>query len=377
MDGVPYISADPVHTRGIFDYDYTLHQSGTYWYHSHYGLQEQLGLAGPIVIEPKREPLRYDYEYIVFLTDWTHLDPYLIVPNLKKAAAKMGGEMKDMSSGPDLSDVKYNAFLMNGRANHDPWVATARPGDRIRFRIINAGTSTFFRFMIDGHALTITHADGPAVQHVEVDNVFMGMAETYDAIVTMGPSGSYTICAEAQDGSGQAIGILHTPDVKSKANLGKPIWGPRLLSYTQLRAPEPTSPPLGARDTIVLDLMGDMRTYTWTLNGYVYPTPDPKINARPHDPPDALVIGSGNRVFVSLRNLTKMWHPMHVHGHFFRLLKPGADDEFRPLKHTVNVPPGGRVRFEFLADNPGRWFFHCHNLYHLIAGMAREFIYKI
>jgi FtsP/CotA-like multicopper oxidase with cupredoxin domain len=196
-------------------------------------------------------------------------------------------------------------------------------------------------------------------------------------MVTMGPSGSYTIRAEAQDGSGQAIGVLHTPDAKPKANLSAPNWGPRLLSYAQLRALEPTSPPLGARNTIVLDLMGDMSTYTWTINGFVYPTPDPKISARPQDPPEALVITTGDRVFVSIKNLTKMWHPMHVHGHFFRLLSPGLDDEFRPLKHTVNVPPGALVRFEFVADNPGRWFFHCHNLYHLIAGMAREFIYKI
>lgn len=377
MDGVPYVAADPIHTQEVFVYEFTIQQSGTYWYHSHYALQEQLGVAGPFIIEPKREPLQYDHEYIIFLTDWTYSDPYQIIPNLRKAAAQMGEGTMSMPGGPDLSDVKYDAFLMNGSANNDPWKASARPGDRIRFRIINAGTSTLFRFMIDDHALTITHADGPAVQPVEVDNMLIGMAETYDAIVTMGPSGSYTIRAEAQDGSGQAIGILHTPDATPKADLGKPKWGSRRLSYSQLRSLEPTTPPVGARREHHLDLTGDMSNYTWSINDFVYPAADPMLISRPDHPTRPFEVEFGHRVFVSMKNRTKMWHPMHLHGHFFRLLTPGADDEFRPLKHTVNVPPGETVRFEFLADNPGRWFFHCHNLYHLEAGMAREFIYKI
>ncbi len=120
-----------------------------------------------------------------------------------------------------------------------------------------------------------------------------------------------------------------------------------------------------------------MSKYTWSINGFVYPSADPKAIARPDHPTEPLEIQFGHRVIISMKNRTKMWHPMHLHGHFFRLLSPGAHDEFRPLKHTVNVPPGETVRFEFAADNPGRWFFHCHNLYHVDAGMAREFIYKI
>lgn len=270
-----------------------------------------------------------------------------------------------MDGGADLSDVAYPSFLLNGRGNRNPWAAVARPGERVRLRFINGSASTFFRVMVDGHPLTITHADGPAVKAVEVDNMLMGTAETYDALVTMGPSGSYTIRAAAQDGSGQAVGVLHTPDSSPRADLSKPRWKPRALDYAQLEAPEPATLPKGPDRSYDLALSGDMEKYVWSINGQVYPDADP------------LIVKEGERVHIAMENKTRMWHPMHLHGHFFRLIKPGADMARSPLKHTVKVPPGGRVRFALAADNPGRWFFHCHNLYHLDAGMARVFVYRV
>jgi multicopper oxidase len=108
-----------------------------------------------------------------------------------------------------------------------------------------------------------------------------------------------------------------------------------------------------------------MDKYIWSINEQVYPRAEP------------LLIEPRDRVRLTMVNQTAMWHPMHLHGHFFRLLEPGTEALFAPLKHTVSVGPKQTVRIEFLADNPGRWFFHCHNLYHLEAGMAREFIYKV
>jgi FtsP/CotA-like multicopper oxidase with cupredoxin domain len=282
------------------------------------------------------------------------------------AAAKGGmAAMPGMASsgGADLSDVKYPAFLLNGRAPAAPWTLEARSGERIRLRLVNGGASTYFRVQLDGHALEVTHADGLAVQPVEVDEILMGMGETYDVVVRLAKPGSWTLHAVAQDGSGQAIGVLHTAGSAPTPNVSMPAPGKRVLAYAQLRALQPTTLPEGPVKSFRLPLQGDMQRYVWLIDGQAWPKAD------------ALEIGRGDRVQVEIVNQTMMWHPMHLHGHFFRLLN-GAGD-LCPLKHTVNVAPGETVRFEFTADNPGRWFFHCHNLYHLEGGMAREFVYTI
>ena len=318
-------------------------------------------MAGAFIIEAADEKLVYDHDHVILLGDWLHTSPYTIFNELKKGTLKRS----EKNRRADLSDVDYNAFLMNGKAPDTPWSAQAKPGERIRLRIINAATSTFFRFMLDGHPLTVTHADGLAVQPFEVDHFLIGMGECYDVIVTLGQSGSYTLRAAAQDGSGQAIGVLHTADVKPRPDLTKPRWGARGLRYDQLLSLEPTTLQDGPSRLFKLDLTGNMQRYIWTMNHQAYPKADP------------LRFNYGDRVQIEMPNKTSMWHPMHLHGHFFRLLMPGVDPRFAPLKHTVSVPPKQTMRFEFLADNPGKWFFHCHNLYHLAAGMARECIYQV
>jgi FtsP/CotA-like multicopper oxidase with cupredoxin domain len=189
------------------------------------------------------------------------------------------------------------------------------------------------------------------------------MAECYDAVVTLSKSGSYTLHAMSQDGSGQAIGVLHTPDAKPVPNLDLPKSQGKALRYADLRAVAPTTLPAGPERRFEIALEGNMAKYVWMLNGQVYPKADP------------LEIRRGEQVKIDLVNKTMMWHPMHLHGHFFRVLQ-GAG-ELAPLKHTVNVAPKETVRIEFTADNPGRWIFHCHNLYHLDAGMARVFEYVV
>jgi FtsP/CotA-like multicopper oxidase with cupredoxin domain len=380
MDGVPGISSFPVAPKRVFVHEFPIRQSGTYWYHSHYQLQEQQGLFGAFVIEPRSEPGRYDQDAVVMLSDWLHSDPAQVVPNLRKqaaspppatepnagAAAMPGMAMPaggGKTSGADLADVEYDAFLMNGRGSDSPWTLVARPGQRVRLRLVNAGSSTYFRVSLDGHPLEVTHADGLPVEPFEVDSILMGMAECYDVVVKLSDSGSFTLHGVEQDGSGQAIGVLHTPDAKPVPNLAIPKPGPRMLAYSQLRAPEATTLPEGPVRDFRLVLGGDMNRYLWTIDGKVYPDAPP------------LLIRQGDRVRVDLVNETMMWHPMHLHGHFFRLLGSGGANA--PLKHTVNVEPQKSVQIEFSADNPGRWFFHCHNLYHLEAGMAREWEYEV
>ena len=384
MDGVPDISNAPIPPRQTYVYEYPIRQSGTYWYHSHFGFQEQQGMYGAFVIEDPDDPVRADRDAVVLLGDWLHEAPSAVfvalrgasatpamprastMPGMPGATAKAGTDgMAGMAAGggADLSDVEYPSFLLNGRGPASPWTLEVRPDERVRLRIVNSGASTYFRVQLDGHALEVTHADGLAVQPVVVDEILMGMGETYDVVVRVAKAGSFTLHAVAQDGSGQAVGVLHTPGVAPAPSMGLPPPGQRVLAYAQLRAPAPTTLPDGPVKSFRLPLEGDMKRYVWMIDGQAWPKADP------------LTIGPGDRVQVELVNRTMMWHPMHLHGHFFRVLN-GAGD-FCPLKHTVNVAPGETLRFEFTADNPGRWFFHCHNLYHLEAGMAREFVYVI
>ena len=373
MDGVPDVSNAPIPPRQTYVYEYPIRQTGTYWYHSHYGFQEQQGMYGAFVIEEADDPVRADRDAVVLLGDWLHEAPSAVFAALREgkspdgdgAPAKAGMKMDGMSmkGGADLSDVKYPSFLLNGRGPASPWTLEVAPGDRVRLRIVNGGTSTYFRVQLDGHALEVTHADGIAVEPVTVDEILMGMGETYDVVVRVAQAGRFTLHAVAQDGSGQAIGVLHTPGVAPEPATEMPSPGKRVLAYAQLRALAPTTLPEGPVKTFRLPLEGDMKRYVWMIDGQAWPKADP------------LEISPGDRVEVEIINRTGMWHPMHLHGHFFRLLN-GAGD-LCPLKHTANVAPGETLRFEFTADNPGRWFFHCHNLYHLEGGMAREFVYVI
>jgi FtsP/CotA-like multicopper oxidase with cupredoxin domain len=377
MDGVPDVSNAPIAAGQTYVYEYPIRQSGTYWYHSHVDFQEQVGCYGAFVVEPIREALKTDRDAVVVFGDWMHRSPEEVFQQLRGGAAaarptqasgsqpngmKMGANAPGTAmAGVDLSDVKYDAFLLNGRAPNDPWTLAVRPGERVRLRMINGGASTYFRVRLDGHRLRVTHADGPAVRPVTVDHLLMGMGEVYDAVVRIRGRGSYTLHAVAQDGSGQAIGVLHTPEVEPQPNRAMPSFDGRALSYADLRAPEPTTLPGGPLRTFRLPLSGDMANYVWMIGGQAWPKADP------------LRIRQGERVQIELVNESMMWHPMHLHGHFFRLLQ-GARD-YCPLKHSVNVAPRETVRIEFTADNPGNWFFHCHNSYHLEAGMAREFVY--
>jgi len=433
MDGVPEISNAPIAPGQMYVYEFPVRQSGTYWYHSHVGFQEQVGMYGAFVIEAADDPLNADHDAVVLLGDWLHRSPEQVFAELrgetgaagdasatkvaatkdatkKDAAAKgmqdmaampgmaapqatagapdmagtrdmpgmapaaspataaAGGGMGGMKMGgmpmggkADLSDVAYPTFLLNGKAPNAPWTLAARPGERIRLRIVNAAASTYFKVALDGHRLEVTHADGMAVVPVVADHLLMGMAEGYDVVVELEKSGSYTLHAIAQDGSGQAIGVLHTPDVEPAPDRTIPALAGKPLEYAQLRALAPTTLPDGPVRTYRLPLQGDMKRYVWMIDGQAWPKADP------------LPIKPGERVRLELVNQTMMWHPMHLHGHFFRLLNDAGD--LCPLKHTVNVAPGETVRIEFGADNPGRWFFHCHNVYHLEAGMAREFVY--
>jgi CopA family copper-resistance protein len=237
MDGVPGVSYRGIGAGTTFTYRFPVRQNGTYWYHSHTAAQEQLGLYGPLIIDPRgREPFRFDREYVVMLGDWLWADPAVMLAKLKKdssysnyqrrtvgdfvsdvgkdgfkAALADRWEWGKMRMDPtDLADITgyHFTFLMNGLAPESNWTGIFRPGERVRLRFINAAAVTFFDVRIPGLRMTVVAADGQYVKPVTVDEFRIGIAETYDVIVEPNENSAYTIFAESLDRSGFARGTL-------------------------------------------------------------------------------------------------------------------------------------------------------------------------
>ncbi len=234
-DGVPGISFDGIKPGATHTYRFTARQSGTYWYHSHSGLQEQSGVYGSIAIEPKgREPFRYDREYVVVLSDWHDTKPEKILANLKKQsdyynynqrtllsffdeAGQRGfgaaladrlnwGEMR--MTPTDIADISGYTFLVNGKNPEQNWTGLFEPGERVRLRFINAAAMSYFDVRIPGLKMTVVKADGNNVQPVKVDEFRIAVAETYDVIVRPTEDQAYSIVAEPMARTGMARGTL-------------------------------------------------------------------------------------------------------------------------------------------------------------------------
>ncbi len=224
MDGVPGVSFAGIKPGQTFTYQFPVTQSGTYWYHSHSGLQEQRGHFGPIIIDPiEPEPFEYDQDYVVMLSDWTFENPHYVLANLKKMSAYYNyqrrtianlsedWEWRRMRMDPtDIADVTgaTYTYLMNGLAPNSNWTALFNSGDKVRLRFINAAAMTFFDVRIPGLKMTVVQADGQNVQPLAVDEFRIAVAETYDVIVEPQDEQAYTIFAETMDRSGYARGTL-------------------------------------------------------------------------------------------------------------------------------------------------------------------------
>lgn len=502
MDGVPGISFPGIKPHSTFTAEFPVRQSGTYWYHSHWGLQEQLGHYGPIVIDPAGlDPVAYNREHIVVLSDHSPTSPEAIFRRMKVGESyydyqkqTLGGLLagRDQTlrqrlkwgrmrmSPTDIADgtgATYT-FLVNGHGPADNWTALFTPGERVRLRIVNASSMTTFNVRLPGLPLTIVQADGQNVRPVETDEFQIGVAETYDAIVTPGDQ-AYTLVAESVDRSGLARATLapHAgmsapvppirkrplatmqdmgmggmsgmkmdggvmarkmgidpsaeqnasqaiagsdndpspmPPMKSMAAMasGDPMAmagmdhgsmsggrmamrdfghapgvdrnpgvqtvamvpvdrtdypgqgledvGHRVLTYRQLVALDRNPDVRAPSRSLDIHLTGNMERFMWSFDG-----------VKMSDTMDPFPFRLGERVRVRLINDTMMAHPVHLHGHFFELVTGHGDHG--PRKHTVIVQPGGTATWDFTADNPGDWAFHCHLLYHMHAGMMRTF----
>jgi FtsP/CotA-like multicopper oxidase with cupredoxin domain len=277
---------------------------------------------------------------------------------------------------PFRIDVPYTGYLLNGRTPANPWSRALKAGSRARLRLINGSGSSFFRVAIDGVALTLIAADGDPVEPLVVDNLVIGTAQRYDVLVSLPASGSYTLHAAALGDDKQALGVLHTPDVTPSANRDRPRFAGKALQLENLEAPFATTPPDGPRKAFEVVLSGNMRNYVWEMNGKLWPESFAAFaGAKPEE--SCYDIAFGDIVRFDLVNRTPMAHPMHLHGHSFRVLVDGADPARAPIRDTFVAWPNGKVSIELVAYNPGKWFFHCHNIWHLAAGMAQAMQYKV
>ena len=410
------------HTRHVFEFP--IRHTGTYWYHSHTELQEQRGLYGAIVIEDDLTP-NVDHDVVVVMSDWTNERPSEVLANLKRDGHyykyKKGsppslldaidrGELRDYLKNEwnrmepmDLSDVGYDAFLINGEQTSV--LNNVGHGEKIRFRLINAAASTYFYFNI-GHLrnFTVISKDGMPVKPVVVNELLMGMGETYDIIFQV-PHAMKTFEARAiaQDITGSASLLFGGGDIEEvpeklapspytmeshqghgPGGLRGPVGGghgghaehsgheshnmagveTKRLTYPMLESITPSEfdQNLIRAKVIDLELSGDMERYTWYING------------KPFSEDKYIEIRENEVITFRFINTTMMHHPMHLHGHFFRLL--AGQGKSAPLFHTVDVAPTSTVTIEFHANEPGIWFLHCHNLYHMKMGMARLVKYQ-
>jgi FtsP/CotA-like multicopper oxidase with cupredoxin domain len=402
MDGVPFVTQDPIPPGGARRYDFPLQQSGSYWMHSHYGLQEQQLLSAPMVIRSPKQSKVADAEFTVMLSDFSFTSPKDILKSLtgKKSAMKEKNrdsmsDSKPMSMSeekgslvvqqwdtaskrlvarevqaalPDV-DVKYDALLANRRTIDNPQVLEVKRGRSVLLRLVGAASAT--NFFIDTGKLdaTIVATDGEEVQPLKGNFFQLSTAQRLDLLVTIPEMGGvFPILALAEGTSLQAGVLLTTPGaeipkqplaIRAQKTMGA-------LDNTQevhLMAKEPL-PEKPAQRTLPSVLGGNMMTYTWTINGTPYP------NRK------SLDVKEGERVELVISNTTGMSHPMHLHGHVFEVTEVDGQKIAGAKRDTILVPPKSTIKVAFDANNPGVWAYHCHILYHVATGMFTVLKYE-
>jgi FtsP/CotA-like multicopper oxidase with cupredoxin domain len=375
MDGVPGVTQPAVAPGEQFEYEFTAPDPGTYFFHPHVGPQLDRGLYAPLIVEDPDEPGDYDRELVLVLDDWLDgADPNAVLAGLQESGMggmggmDMGGSMDMVPSGlgMDVGDVDYPTYVINGRPPGDPFTFDARRGERLRLRIINAGSDRPFRFAVGGHRLTVTHSDGFPVEPTTGDALLLGMGERYDAVITLDVDGTVPVVAVPEGGTSGGLAVIRTGTGTAPAAGVRPAeLDGRLLTVDDLRAVDAVALPSRNPDrTLDFRLAGDMATYRWTLNGRPF-------DADQVDDAD-YQLREGERVRLRFENRSPMFHPMHLHGHTFQVQQPDGPGA---RKDTAIIRPMQTVTADFEADNPGQWALHCHNIYHAEAGMMTVLSY--
>jgi FtsP/CotA-like multicopper oxidase with cupredoxin domain len=403
MDGVPFVTQDPIPPGTSRRYDFPLTQSGTYWMHSHYGLQEQQLVSAPMVIRSPAQAKVADAEFTVMLSDFSFTSPQDILKRLMGNAQGMKAKQQDkgmpdskpmsmsaekeslivqqwdaaskqlvsrevQAAPPDI-DVKYDALLANRRTIDNPQVLEIKRGQTVLLRLIGAASATNFFIDTGKLSATIIATDGEEVQPLKGNFFQLSTAQRLDLLLTIPQTGGvFPILALAEGSTLQAGVLLATPGAKIpkgtfQSQVQHKMGGLDNTQEIRLIAKEP----LRARPvqrTLPSVLGGNMMTYTWTINGNAYPNRD------------SLNVKEGERVELVISNTTGMSHPMHLHGHVFEVTEIDGQKIAGAKRDTILVPPKSTIKVAFDADNPGVWAYHCHILYHLATGMFTVLKYE-
>lgn len=366
MDGVPGMTQPPVQPGESFVYEFDALPAGSYWYHSHVGHQLDRGLAGPFIIEPKNNPGNYDREYTLLLEDWATVDGGGPAATNRMTNRDMGGMMGGMmgrmmggNNGPNapLVEPVYNAYTINGLVAEAADPLTAKQGDKLKLRFINGSSGTIYDLRLAGHTLTITHTDGRPVEPFTVDVLRIAMGERYDVEVVADNPGRWRLYALPDSANEYVtLGTLQYTDAIASSDSGDNL--PSNIRWNDLfqmnSLPEENLPTSTVTDDLAVfdqSLTGGHGSSYWSINGQIWPNTT------------EMVVAQGQPVQFNYRNNSMMPHPMHLHGHFFEVGQTGV------RKDAVIVPSHGLVSVRFVADNPGSWMHHCHNIYHAEAGM--------
>lgn len=456
-DGVPNLTQMPIKPHTIHKYTFPIIQNGTHWYHSHSGLQEQIGMYGLFIMNKRKDDPTFregidDLPTVpIILSEWTDMKPENVHRMLHNASdwfaikkgttqsyaeairaghfkTKITNEWKRMNA-MDVSDVYYEKFLINGK--NESQLSQFKAGDKVRLRIANGGASSYFWLTYAGGKITVVANDGNDVEPVEVDRLIIAVSETYDIVVTIpAENTSYEFLATAEDrtksaslyiGDGIKQLILPLPKLKyfegmkmmndmmkmngdlddmgmqmslnqmdmnvvmypeitgqsvkknehKMGNMAMPenqynsnkLSNITTLNYAMLKSPTKTTLPKDAPvKELRFELSGNMNRYVWSLDNKVV------------SETDKILIKKGENVRIILHNGSMMRHPMHLHGHDFRVIN--GQEEYAPLKNVIDIMPMETDTLEFNANVDGDWFFHCHILYHMMAGMGRVFSYE-
>ena len=363
MDGVPGATQKAIARGQDFVYEFVAPTAGTYFYHSHVGLQLDRGLYGPLIIESIHEPKNYDQDITLVLDDWLDGMPGTPEDAMKKLIT--GGDRMNMgmriSSTSIPPDIIYPTYLINGMPGEQPMEIAVKKGQKIRLRFINAAASTIFHVALQGHAMTVTHTDGQPVEPVSVDVLRIGMGERYDVVVTANNPGVWQLAASVEGITRQVRALFSyqgsTGQAPTATFAPSELKG-KMLQYTMLKAASTlVVPPIDTPDQVVpLQLSGGNGQYIWKINGQVF------------DQADVIAIPKLSLISFQYQNMSMMPHPMHLHGHFFQLENGTGRG---PLKDTVLVDPMQKITTNWVSDNVGTWAYHCHNAYHQMAGMMR------
>lgn len=373
MDGVPNVTQKTVKPGEIFIYEFEATPPGTYIYHSHAYYQLDRGLYGSLIVEPRREEGSYDRDYSLVLEDWVQIDgagPEASKAGRIRPAIGMGMMARGMMgrgyrSGEPLQEPVYDVYTINGKVFKALQPFKVKKGDKVRMRIINPSSSTLYTLRIAGHSFKITHTDGRPVLPFEVDALRIGMGERYDVEFIANNPGRWHIY-NLRDGSpvsGWLLGTLLYEGIKSRRYNDDNLTRFRVSDYSFLE---------GVDERYVKSIMGRVdRVYRMTLSGGMMGSPYWMINGRVYPESDDFSVRLGDKIRFEYFNMSMMPHPMHLHGHSFEVIGTGRITGVRIKKDTIIIQPHmGWGAVEFVADNPGIWFHHCHNLYHMGAGMA-------